>query len=133
MKRFYIFLITLMLVFGISVSVHATLIDMGDGTIYDDDLQLSWLKNANTNGLMNWSAANTWADNLVFATFDNWRLPTVTDIGNDGCNYGYTGTDCGFNVNTSTGEMAHLFYDELGNKAYFNTSGSGPQSGWGLT
>ena len=133
MKRFYIFLMTLMLVFGISASGHATLIDMGDGTIYDDDLQLSWLKNANTNGLMNWSAANTWADNLVFATFDNWRLPTVTDIGNDGCNYGYTGTDCGFNVNTSTGEMAHLFYDELGNKAYFNTSGSGPQSGWGLT
>ena len=77
MKRFYVFLMTLMLVFGLSVSARATLIDMGDGTIYDDDLQLSWLQNANTNGLMTYSAANTWADNLVFATFDNWRLPTA--------------------------------------------------------
>jgi len=133
MNRFYIFLMTLMLVFGISVSARATLIDMGDGTIYDTDLQLSWLKNANTNGLMNWSAANTWADNLVFAGFNDWRLPTVTDTGTPGCNFGYTGTDCGYNVDTSTGEMAHLFYDELGNKAYYDTSGASPQAGWGLS
>lgn len=65
MKRLYVFLMTLILVFGISVSAHATLMDMGDETIYDTDLQLSWLQNANTNGLMTWSAANTWADNLV--------------------------------------------------------------------
>src|SRR3989304_3617277 len=84
MKRFYIFLITLMLVFGISVSAHATLIDMGDGTIYDDDLQLSWLQNANTNGWMTWSAANTWADSLAFAGFENWRLPTAIDVGGGG-------------------------------------------------
>ena len=121
-----------MLGFGISASGHATLIDMTDGTIYDTDLELSWLKNANTNGAMTWSAANTWADTLVFATFDNWRLPTVTDTGNDGCNWGSSGTDCGYNVNTTTGEMAHLFYDELGNKAYYDTSGGWPQAGWGL-
>ena len=132
MERITIFLITLMLLLGLSVSGHATLIDMGDGTIYDTDLQLSWLKNANTNGLT-WSQANTWADNLVVAGFVNWRLPIVVDVGNDGCNWGYTGTDCGWNVNTSTSEMAHLFYDELGNKAYYNTSGVGPQAGWGLT
>jgi hypothetical protein len=56
----------------------------------------------------------------------------VTDTGASGCDIAYTGTDCGHNVDTSTGEMASLFYDTLGNIAYYDTSGSGPQSGWGL-
>lgn len=133
MKKLYIFMMTLILILGISVSGHATLIDMGDGTIYDNDTQLSWLKNANTNGLMTWSAANTWANDLVFAGFNDWRLPTVTDTGTAGCNWAYSGTDCGYNVDTATGEMAHLYYDELGNKAYYDTAGNGPQAGWGLT
>lgn len=132
MKRIYTIIMSLMLVLGISVSGHAALIDMGDGTIYDNDTQLSWLKDANTNGLMNWSAANTWATNLVFAGFTDWRLPTVIDTGTSGCNYAYSGTDCGYNVDTANSEMAHLFYDELGNLAYYNTSGV-PQAGWGLT
>ncbi len=112
MKRFYIFLTTLMLVFGISVSARATLIDMGDGTIYDDDLQLTWLQDANyartsgydADGKMTWSAANTWADSLVFATFDNWRLPTADPV-------------CGTSYNCTDSEMGHLYYTELGNSA----------------
>ena len=114
MKRFYVFLMTLVLVFGISVSAHATLIDMGDGTIYDTDLQLSWLQNANTNGLMNWSQANTWADNLVFATFDNWRLPTTLQP--DATCSGQSGGDS-YGYNCTGSEMGHLYYTELGNSA----------------
>ena len=57
----------------------------------------------------------------------------MTDTGPSGCDFAFTGTDCGYNVNTATGEMAHLFYDELGNKAYYNTAGGGPQADWGLT
>ena len=57
----------------------------------------------------------------------------MVDTGTSGCNFAYTGTDCGYNVDTATSEMAHLFYDELGNKAYFDTAGTGPQTGWGLT
>ncbi|GBE40799.1 hypothetical protein BMS3Bbin09_00685 [bacterium BMS3Bbin09] len=67
-----------------------------------------------------------WGTNL-------WRLPTVTDTGNDGCNFGYSGTDCGYNIDTSTGEMAHLWFDELGNLAYYDTLGNENQDGWGLT
>ncbi len=44
----------------------------------------------------------------------------------------FEGTDCGYNVDTSTGEMASLFYDTLGNIAFYDTSGNGPQAGWGL-
>jgi len=94
---------------------------------------------------MTWDAANTWAAGLDFGPgIDNWRLPTMIDNGNDGCNFAYTGTDCGYDVQTTSGsppypattvysEMASLFYDTLGNLAYYDTSGTGPQTDWGLS
>ena len=112
---------------------------------YDTVLNITWLADANyaqtsghdADGYMNWSDATGWASNLSFSgswgTASDWRLPTVTDTGTSGCDWAYSGTDCGYNVNTGTGEMAHMFYTTLGNLAYYNTSGSGPQSGWGLT
>ncbi|MSR09520.1 MAG: DUF1566 domain-containing protein, partial [Gammaproteobacteria bacterium] len=33
------------------------------------------------------------------------------------------GTDCGYNVDLATGEMARMFYSTLGNTGYYNTSG----------
>ena len=61
--------------------------------------------------------------------------PTLTS---PGCNYSFAGgTDCGYNVQTATGEMAHLYYVSLGNLAYCPpgdaTCAGGPQAGWGLT
>ena len=38
----------------------------------------------------------------------------------------------GFNVDTSGSPLAHMYYVTLGNLAYHDTSGSGPQDGWGL-
>jgi hypothetical protein len=101
---------------------------------YDTVLGITWLADANYAGTtMNWETANGWAAGLDVNGITGWRLPTLTDSGNDGCSFGYTGTDCGWNGDTSTSEMASMFYDTLGNKAYYDTSGSGEQSGWGLT
>jgi len=106
---------------------------------YDTVLDITWLADANANGLMNWDAANTWANNLDVNGVTGWRLPTMVDTGAPGCDFAYTGTDCGYNVQTGSAattvysEMASLFYDTLGNLAYYDTSGTGPQSGWGLT
>jgi len=63
-----------------------------------------------------------------------WRLPTTIDVGNDGCSYtnGYQGVDCGYNITTHS-EMSHMFYVTLGDKAYYDTSGVGPQAGWSPT
>jgi len=36
-------------------------------------------------------------------------------------------------VNSRLRMNARLFYDTLGNLGYYDTSGNGPQSGWGLT
>ncbi|MCE9551015.1 MAG: DUF1566 domain-containing protein [Betaproteobacteria bacterium] len=130
-----------------ATTANASLINNGS-TIYDTDLNINWLANANladtqafgvsginANGTMNWNTAGLWIAAMNTANYlgyNDWRLPTLTDTGTSGCNFAFNGTDCGFNVNTATGEIAHLFYDELGNKAYYNTSGIGPQSGRGL-
>ena len=127
-----------------SLSAQSALIDRGEGFIYDDVLDVTWAQNANIrdgegpvgSGQDIWDNQVAWAagysqTHTVYGTFDDWRLPTVTDTGTPGCNFAYTGTDCGYNVDTSTGEMASLFFDTLGNLAFYDTSGNSPQSGWG--
>jgi len=104
--------------------------------LYDTTLGVTWLRDANANGQMTWDTATAWAANLSTGsggnTISGWRLPTMTDTGTLGCNQSYGGTDCGYNTATSNSEMASLFYNTLGNKAYFNTSGA-DQAGFGLT
>ena len=93
---------------------------------------------------MTWSDANTWASTLTVGSYSGWRLPTMIDTGSAGCNTANSGTDCGYNVQTKTGnhtqyqagqtvysEMASLFYDTLGNKALLSTSGAS-QTGYGI-
>ena len=60
MRRRFLIPVVMLIVLLFGVSAHATLVDMNDGTVYDTDTQLSWLKNANTAGL-NWDAAVVWA------------------------------------------------------------------------
>jgi hypothetical protein len=81
---------------GSSFAVHAALEDLGNGVIKDTDLGVVWLADANnsktsgynTNGVMNWNAANTWVNQLSAGGHSDWHLPT-------------------------TSEFSHLFYNEL--------------------
>lgn len=50
-------------------SSPATLIDRGNDLIYDDVLNITWLKDANLGGVRTWNEAQTWADGLVFGGF----------------------------------------------------------------
>jgi hypothetical protein len=82
----------------------------GDAVVdafYDTDLDITWLRNANVNGQMNWDSAVAWADGFSFAGYDDWRLPA-----SDECS--------GFNCTGS--EMGHLWYIELGNVAHSLTN-----------
>lgn len=131
----------LILAFGVfilsAVSVaQASLIDQGGGMIYDTDLNITWLQDANyaktsgydTDGQMTWSAANTWATTLVYASVSDWRLPTTVD---GPLVFEYDGTTtAGYSITTS--ELGHLFYTTLENKALYASDGSHPQPGWGL-
>ncbi len=60
---------------------------------YDTDLDITWLSDANANGLMGYGTAVDWVRYFNIAGFYKWRLPTMD------------------------GEMAHLWFDTLGNPA----------------
>ena len=141
---------------GLSTA-QATLFDRGRGMIYDSAQDITWLQDAQyavtsgyaadnavdngtsatdnifTNGRMGWDAAMTWADQLEYGGFNDWRLTRITDTGASGCDFSYDGTDCGYNMDTATGEIAHLFYETLGNLAYYDTDGNANQPGYGLS
>ena len=91
------------------------LIDRGGGMIYDPDRNLTWLQDWNTNGLMNWTTANNWANNLVHGGFSDWRLPTTLQpdptcsIQSGGVSYGY---------NCTGSELGHMFNEHLGGNAF---------------
>lgn len=135
MKRIFNLLLVLVIVIGIYVPAHATLINRGTDTlgnrlIYDDDLNITWYDF--TKSADNWGNQVIWADALSVTfgstVYDDWRLPSTVDgvyaWGSDGT------TTAGYNITSS--EMGHLFYAELGNLGYYDTSGNS-QAGWGLT
>lgn len=121
-------------------SANAALLSRAGGqAYYDTDTNLTWVTNANlgasntfgvlginANGTMTWDKANEWIAAMNAASYlgtSGWRRPTVTDTGTPGCNFGYSGTDCGYNVDLATGEMARMFYGTLDNDGYATTSG----------
>jgi len=64
-----------------NAAVRAGLVDIGGGMIYDDDLDLTWLQDANyamtsgadADGLMAHDEANAFAQNLSYGGFNDWR------------------------------------------------------------
>ena len=93
----------------ITLSANAALYYRGNGMIYDDTRNITWLQDANyaktsgydADGKMSWSAARDWAANLIYKNYDDWRLPSVNDnpeLGSD----------------KSSGELGHMYYTNLG-------------------
>jgi len=125
------------LVLGWMATAQATLIDRGGGLIYDSDQNLTWLQDANyaqtsgfdSDGRMNWDTSMAWAAGLSYGGYDDWRLPTVVDTGTSGCDLAHGGTDCGYNVDTATGELAYMFHVNLGNESAYNPDGSNNSDG----
>jgi hypothetical protein len=107
---------------------------------YDTALNISWLADANyaqtsgfdSVGAMGWSAATAWVAGLNVSGITGWRLPALVDTGSAGCDYGFKGSDCGYNVDTSTSEFAHLFHETLGNGSYYDTLGNPSLGEFGL-
>lgn len=103
----------------VSGAAQAALIDRGGGLIYDTDLNVTWLANADVAGFVNWSTANAWAANLSYydsvrnVTYDDWRLPTTLQS-DPSCSI-QSVPDYGSNCTGS--ELGHLFYSELGGVA----------------
>ena len=84
-------IMTLSLGLMATTATQAALFDRGGGLIYDDDLNITWLADANyamtsgfdVDGLMSWTNANAWAAGLSYfdsvrnVTYEDWRLPNM--------------------------------------------------------
>ncbi len=140
------------LVLGMAGTAQATLIDRGDGLIYDNVLDVTWLQDANyaktsghdSDGLMTWDNAVAWAAGLSYGGYEDWRLPGVVPTGgsysfsNNGTTTGgYGATGSGYNTATPLGgwgpagdtdgiwsEMGWMWYHNLGNLGYCTPNGS---------
>jgi len=112
---------------------------------YDTILGITWLADVNYAGTaMDWDTANSWAAGLNIDGYTNWRLPDTIPINGISFDYTYAkdgSTDVGYNVTGPwsvseamiASEMTYMSYNTLGNLAYFDVSGAGPQTNWGLS
>ena len=126
-------MLTMVLVF--SLQANAALENrgtdsLGNRLIYDSDLNITWYDYSSSNDT--WQNQMDWADALSVDfdgnVYDDWRLPSTVD---GPYVFGFDGTTTGgFNITSS--EMGHLYYTELGNLGYYNTSGNptGCSSSW---
>ena len=117
-KRYHCGLLLLALSWGPGPA-HAALQSRLSGlAVYDTDRDITWTANADINFLMSWDEANTWAENLVYGGYSDWRLPTTLQP-DATCSDQNTVEipPLSFNNNCSGSEMGHLFYTELGGVA----------------
>lgn len=68
--------------------VSASLIERGNGMIYDDVLNITWMADAGLartqlGGTVDWVSAMAWVDNLEYGGYSDWRLPSM-DVNGDG-------------------------------------------------
>ena len=75
---------------------------LNNQAVYDSDANLTWLRDANANGGMNWATAMAWASDLSIDGVDDWRLP---------------GGLMASGVNQTASEMGNMFYNVLGGTA----------------
>jgi hypothetical protein len=117
---------------AVSFRADAALLSRVSGQAYYDDVRnVTWVADGNlaktsgfdADGAMSWTQAQSWITSLNAASYlgvNDWRLATTLDTGTPGCNFGYSGTDCGYHT---TGELADFFYGALGNTGIYDTSG----------
>ena len=107
-------------------AAQATLVDRGAGMVYDTVLNITVLKDwnlaktsnfagADSTGAMNWDTATSWASDLVFAGYSDWRLPTSLNQDGNTC----------LAYNCSGSELGQIWHVGLGNVAG-SFSNSGP-------
>lgn len=104
------------------MQAHAALINLGTDSlgnrlIYDTDFDITWYDYTNYVGF--WQDTMDWASGLSVTfggnIYEDWRLPSA--LNQDG-----SGPCTVYNCTES--EMGHLYYIELGNMGYLDTSGN---------
>ena len=109
----------------LSFNANAALYDRGNGLIYDDVLDITWLQDANyaqtsgfdADGKMSWLDANTWAANLSYGGAVNWRLPII-NTPDPACSI--QNGDISFGTGCETSEFASLYNLTIASSIFSN-------------
>ncbi len=116
----------------LSTSVHSALHDRGNGLIYDDVLNITWLQDANyaltsgfdsldteVDGKLRWNYAKQFVDELEYAGFDDWRMPRIVFEDTNGNGYPDCTTDgisvCSEEEIRKMSEIHYMYSVTLGN------------------
>jgi PEP-CTERM motif len=112
---------------GSAGSASATLLDRGPYLVYDDILEITWTRNANASGRsgLNWADAHSWAANLVYAGYDDWRLPYASvSTGAGGLTTQAVPCEIFSEVGCLDNEMGYMFYYNLGGRLLDHKTGN---------
>jgi hypothetical protein len=100
---------------GLPGSASAMLISRGADLVYDDVLDITWTRNASLPGSsgLSWTQANAWAADLVYAGYDDWRLPFANVSAGAGPTT--TAVDCARATELACrdNEMGYMYYQNL--------------------
>lgn len=91
---------------------------------YDTALDITWMPSINSTSRGGLLEAKAWAENLDVAGVTGWRLPAMTSGDVVLCDNSYGGTNCGYNVDPYSSELAHMFHITLGNNSLRDTNGN---------
>ena len=130
---------------GFTGASQAALIDRGNGLLYDNVLNVTWLQDANyahtsgytgadSTGAMDWTTATTWAANLNYNGLTGWRLASNSPVNGSSFDFTYAvdgTTDRGQNITSTHSELSYMYYVNLGLKGYNDTAGN-IQSDYGI-
>ncbi|MCX5807741.1 MAG: hypothetical protein NT010_17000 [Proteobacteria bacterium] len=152
MKK-YLLIMFLVAFIGFSTLAHAALHDRGRGLIYDDVLNITWLKDANYAHTSGYNGpgilgggsfygmtpdgptaaqavayAKIWADNLVYGGYDDWRLAKALPV--NGVDYNYArpndgSSDNGFNISAPGSMYPGSTASEIAYMFYVNLENKG--------
>jgi len=116
---------TLMLCSPAQSALH----NRGNNLVYDDVLNVTWLKDANfawtsgfepvvtwSPGQMSWAQAVFWTENLDVAGYDDWRLPKITPRNGVAFDIDPNSPtrDVGGYITSTTSELSYMYYVNLG-------------------
>jgi hypothetical protein len=90
---------------------------------YDPETNLTWLADANANGLMNYVTAKQWAASLNINGITGWRLPKTAQP-DPSCTTQIGGLSRGYNCIGS--ELGRMYYKVLGNPGLCDQDGNCP-------
>ncbi len=103
---------------GSGSAAQAELLDAGNGLVNDTVLDICWVADASLSGERSWDDLVQWAENLVYAGYDDWRLASMSVEA--GVPTGSTDTV----VNCSSATELACRDNELGYMYYYNLGGS---------